>query len=108
MTYKQIIEQTNSFTTEQRRQLAYFLLYPTLKNEEKKLFDKYFDIKIDFEDINKDKIYYSIQAEQFLQEYSKQAIIPKKTVRKAGLLKGGIKYMANDFDAPLEDLKDYM
>ncbi len=30
---------------------------------------------------------------------------PKK--RKAGLLKGKI-WMAEDFDAPLEDLKDYM
>ncbi len=31
--------------------------------------------------------------------------LPKK--RKAGLLKGKI-WMADDFDAPLEDLKDYM
>ncbi|MFB8790161.1 MAG: DUF2281 domain-containing protein [Potamolinea sp.] len=32
--------------------------------------------------------------------------LPKKK-RKAGLLKGKI-WMSDDFDAPLEDLKDYM
>ena len=29
-------------------------------------------------------------------------------VRKAGFGKGLITYMADDFDAPLDDLKDYM
>ncbi|MEM6844649.1 MAG: DUF2281 domain-containing protein [Bacteroidota bacterium] len=28
--------------------------------------------------------------------------------RKAGTMKGMLKYMADDFDAPLEDFKDYM
>ena len=46
---------------------------------------------------------------EFLAEkYAKDTPIedpPKK--RKAGLLKGKI-WMADDFDAPLEDLKDYM
>lgn len=32
----------------------------------------------------------------------------KKGMRKAGGLKGFVKYMADDFDAPLEDFKDYM
>lgn len=30
------------------------------------------------------------------------------TSRKPGIRKGFIRYMAEDFDAPLEDFKDYM
>lgn len=46
--------------------------------------------------------------EFLLEEYAKQSPVetPRKK-RKAGLLKGKI-WMADDFDAPLEDLKDYM
>lgn len=46
---------------------------------------------------------------EFLSEkYAKESFIqtpPKK--RQAGLLKGKI-WMAEDFDAPIEDLRDYM
>lgn len=28
--------------------------------------------------------------------------------RKAGLMRGSVLYIADDFDAPLEDFKDYM
>ena len=34
-------------------------------------------------------------------------LVPKKRM-KFGDMKGLIKYMADDFDAPLEDFKDYM
>ncbi len=46
--------------------------------------------------------------EFLLNKYAEQspAETPQKK-RKAGLLKGKI-WMADDFDAPLEDLKDYM
>ena len=37
-----------------------------------------------------------------------QSLRPKKTERKFGSLKGFVTYMADDFDAPLEDLKEYM
>jgi len=30
------------------------------------------------------------------------------TVRRPGTLKGTVKYMAPDFDAPLEDFREYM
>ena len=33
---------------------------------------------------------------------------PLETQRKAGALKGFVSYMAEDFDAPLEDMKPYM
>lgn len=33
---------------------------------------------------------------------------PKKSIRKIGGLKGSLKYMADDFDAPLDDFKEYM
>ncbi len=46
---------------------------------------------------------------EFLAEkYAKDTLTPApQKKRKAGLLKGKI-WMAEDFDAPLEDLKDYM
>ena len=34
--------------------------------------------------------------------------VEKPAVRKPGTLKGFITYMAPDFDAPLDDFKDYM
>lgn len=48
--------------------------------------------------------YIEFLAEKYAKDTSTQA--PQKK-RKAGLLKGKI-WMAEDFDAPLEDLKDYM
>jgi antitoxin (DNA-binding transcriptional repressor) of toxin-antitoxin stability system len=32
---------------------------------------------------------------------------PKKTHRQLGTMKGSVLYMAPDFDAPLEDFKEY-
>lgn len=43
-----------------------------------------------------------------LQRVQKQVAKPKPLVRKAGTMKGLIAYMAEDFDAPLEDFKDYV
>ena len=36
------------------------------------------------------------------------ATTPSQPVRKLGTLKGTVLYMAPDFDAPLEDFKEYM
>ncbi len=36
----------------------------------------------------------------------KENFVEKK--RKFGLMKGGIKFMAPDFDEPIDDFKDYM
>jgi hypothetical protein len=33
---------------------------------------------------------------------------PKRKDRKFGSMKGLVKHIADDFDAPLEDFKDYM
>jgi prevent-host-death family protein len=33
---------------------------------------------------------------------------PSKPVRKLGTMKGSVLYMASDFDAPLEDFREYM
>ena len=33
---------------------------------------------------------------------------PKRKERKFGSMKGLVKHIADDFDAPLEDFKDYM
>ena len=49
MTYQQVIEQSKTFTNRQKKQLAYYLLYPTLQKDKKKQFEQLFDIKIDFD-----------------------------------------------------------
>ncbi|MBV8609682.1 MAG: DUF2281 domain-containing protein [Singulisphaera sp.] len=36
------------------------------------------------------------------------ATIPSRPIRKLGTLKGTVLYMAPDFDAPLEEFKEYM
>lgn len=48
--------------------------------------------------------YIEFLLDKYVQETSVQAETKK---RKAGLLKGKI-WMADDFEAPLEDLKEYM
>ena len=44
---------------------------------------------------------------QFMQQKEKEARQPAAK-RKAGALPGLISYMADDFNAPLDDLKPYM
>lgn len=44
---------------------------------------------------------------QFLKQESTKDTKPKRLKRQAGMLKGKI-WMAPDFDAPLEDFKEYM
>ncbi len=66
----------------------------------KKLFVNIFSQKID-SNIN------LIELTNIFSQKNKKISLNKK-IRKAGFLKGGIKYMADDFDAPLDDFKDYM
>lgn len=37
-----------------------------------------------------------------------EELTPKSTLRRAGTLKGTVKYMAPDFDAPLDEFREYM
>lgn len=41
-------------------------------------------------------------------EQDQELSTPEKSARKAGTLKGTVKYMAPDFDAPLDEFKEYM
>ena len=41
-------------------------------------------------------------------EQDEELSTPKTPARRAGTLKGTVKYMAPDFDAPLDDFKEYM
>ena len=41
-------------------------------------------------------------------EQDEELSTPKTNPRRAGTLKGTVKYMAPDFDAPLDDFKEYM
>ena len=45
---------------------------------------------------------------EFIEEKKIMEEPPSLKKRKAGMFKGLVKYMADDFDAPLEDFKDYM
>jgi len=46
------------------------------------------------------------ELEHFVQKLLNIPISPQ--TREIGSLKGGLLYMAPDFDAPLDDFKDYM
>jgi len=56
------------------------------------------------------KIAVSSYIEFLAQNYADvlNATVSKKTVRKFGIGKGIVKYMAPDFDEPLDDLSDKM
>ena len=41
-------------------------------------------------------------------EHDEDLSTVKTPVRRAGTLKGTVKYMAPDFDAPLDDFREYM
>ena len=41
-------------------------------------------------------------------EQNEELIMLKTPMRRAGTLKGTVKYMAPDFDAPLDDFREYM
>jgi hypothetical protein len=43
-----------------------------------------------------------------LQQQENKVSGEKRAARKAGTMKGLITYMAEDFNAPIEDFKDYM
>ena len=101
MTYQEVIEQSKTFTIQQRRDLAYFLLYPTLQKKEKTLFDNFFDVKIDLEKLKENK-----QKNISDKKTRKEGFLKEKPV--FGCMKGMVEYMADDFDAPLDDLVDYM
>jgi hypothetical protein len=45
---------------------------------------------------------------QKAQNFTQENDIIQKKERQLGCLKGIVAYMADDFDAPLEDFKDYM
>jgi len=38
----------------------------------------------------------------------KESAPPRPALRRPGTLRGTVKYMAPDFDAPLDDFKEYM
>ncbi len=40
-------------------------------------------------------------------EHDDELLTPKRSVRRAGTLKGTVKYMAPDFDAPLDGFSEY-
>ncbi len=51
--------------------------------------------------------YFEVLEKSFVG-YKLQETLIEKPKRKLGIMKGGIKYMAPDFNEPLDDFKDYM
>ena len=92
MTVSEIIKQTETFTTEQKQQLGYYFLISTLKKDKRDNLMQLFHYSINFNN--------TVNANNKLDNNKKQ--------RKLGFLKGVEYYIADDFDAPLDDLKDYM
>ena len=45
---------------------------------------------------------------QLLERLEQEEQSPPRASRRAGTLKGTVKYMAPDFDAPLDDFREYM
>jgi len=91
MSVKTIIEEAKKLSKEEKQQIAYYFLVSTL-NEDKRndlmqLFIHSFDLDI-HEVIGKESI--------------------NKKQRKLGFLQDVEYYIADDFDAPLDDLKEYM
>ncbi len=54
-----------------------------------------------------DFIGYLLQKYQHLQNNHQEPEIEEKPLRQAGTMEGMIAYMADDFDAPLEDFAEY-
>ncbi len=96
MTVHEIIKQTEAFTTEQKQQLGYYFLISTLKEDKRdSLMQLFYNINL-------------YTPENFETENTDNKLDNNKKQRKLGFLKGVEYYIADDFDAPLDDLKDYM
>ena len=77
MTTQEIIKQTETFTIEQKQQLAYYFFFATISEDKKQDFIQLFHSKNDFEEIKEknnepDDIYNTTVAKQFLNGYSEE------------------------------------
>jgi len=98
MTTEQIIKQVETLSPDEQKSLiSYFIL--RFLNPDKNNLMQLFQYNTDF-DISK---YFTNEN----IDKSKDQLGQTKEDRKPGFLKGKF-YMADDFDAPLEDFKDYM
>ena len=83
MTTQDIIKQTETFTIDQKQQLAYYFFFATISEDKKQDFMHLFHYKNDFEEVKENK-------------------------RKLGLWENKISNISSDFNEPLEELSDYM
>ena len=89
MTVEQIIKQTETLTKDQKQQVAYYILFSTMSEDKRNNLMQLFFYENNFD---------SLEISENKQK--------EKPV--FGSMKGMVEYMADDFDAPLDDLKDYM
>ena len=92
MTIQTIIEESKKLTKEQKQQLGYYFLFSTLNEDNRNNLMQFFQYSFNLPEIK-------------IKEDLNQTI---KTKPIFGILKGGIKFMASDFDDTLEDFNDYM
>ena len=83
MTIQEIIEQTETFTIDQKQQLAYYFFFATISEDKKQDFMHLFHYRNDFEEVKVNK-------------------------RRLGLWENKISNISSDFNEPLEELSDYM
>ncbi len=88
MTVEQIIKQTETLTKDQKQQVAFYILFSNMSEDKRNNLMQLF-----FYENN--------------EKSSKNNENPKEKPI-LGMFKGMVEYMADDFDAPLDDLKDYM
>jgi len=81
MTVEQIIKQTETLTKDQKQQVAFYILFSNMSEDKRNNLMQLF----------------------FYENNEKQKEKPI-----FGSMKGMVEYMSDDFDAPLDDLKDYM
>ena len=83
MTTQDIIKQTETFTIDQKQQLAYYFFFATISEDKKQDFMHLFHYRNDFEEVKVNK-------------------------RRLGIFPSGTFVMNDDFNKPLEDFAEYM
>ena len=89
MNFQQIIDQALKLPDNQKQELAYYLLFSSLSKKQQQKF-------------------FTVLKEEEQTQQNEHSQEQGTSNRKFGVLKGGIQYMAKDFDEPLEDFTDYM
>ncbi len=101
MTIQTIIEESKKLSKEQKQQLGYYFLFSTLNEDNRNNLMQFFQFNTDLD------ILQNLSSKDANRKKENSNEIEKETP-VFGIFKGMVEYMADDFDAPLDDLKEYM